>query len=420
MASRANMQLQVSDGFDFADDQSGDPKYIFEPRQAYQTFIHAYGGGLSNLNSVRIFLSKARQCKLQMREKRVQQINPRFGTLVLPLVNCHHPDFRQNRIPGDALTLRRVSGFIALYLLQQIENNPATKAIIEGGIVNPIARAKQLGWDIGYKLYLSFLPGAEFYLLEFEFFPLCIAMYRVKNGKLDEEFLDRIMAQRVDNMDQDGWLSKYADVIDRSEKIVANLKWKDKPAGRISKKGLEFLRSRGIAMKKYEPTVPAIQAPVQQQTLPQPQPSTSQLFYPVPLPQLQTVPSQQQILPQVPVAEVPYNFKAGQPMALPQVPLVTPQAFFPSVQPLAQQQVVPGTNTLPFLPPIGKDLERPEDNLPDVSGSEVSESSDLALLFGDFNNPTVEERMEGYVKAGYTKEQIARAEAHYKNMNQQQ
>nr|WPF72396.1 nucleocapsid [Orthobunyavirus brazoriaense] len=442
------MSLSVTQGFDFADDQPGDPQFVFDPRQAYQVFISTYGQGLQDLSAVRIFLSKARQCKLKMREKRIPQINTRFGALVLPLVNCHHPDFRQNRIPGTALTLRRVSGFIAMYIMFQYEVSPANRAIIERTIVNPIARAKNLDWDIGYKLYLSFLPGAEFYLLELDFFPLCIAMYRVKDGKLDEDFLDRIMAQQVEGMNQDLWTVKYEGLIEKSEKIVNNLQWKDKPAGRITQAGLEFLRKRGIAMRKYGPSAPlsiqgATALPMltgtqnQQQQL-QNQQSATPAAYTFPgmqyfQPQMyQSIPQANMYQPQIQLQQPMINQQQYASLgAKPKVnsQLMTPISFgAPQVAP--RQQGLPflnatGPNLQSVIPPQQKLQTAPlpqltvtqEESDAGASAGSLDDMTEEQLTFGDFS--AGEDRLAYYEKLGYTPEQIKEAEAKYLAEQQQ-
>ncbi|QBH98894.1 N protein [Ness Ziona virus] len=216
--------VKEEDDIDFIFSAGDDGLNPFNPAQAYNKFMsdHSQSMTIQNMNT---FLVKAKQAKEMMRGRNKSEMTFTFGTWTLTLKNNHHPAHRNDRVTQDDLTINRVSGFIA-YTVYRMYQDPKNKDMLHAGIVNPIAESKGVTWSDGPRVYLSFLPGSEMFMLEFGFFPLAVGLARCHKENMDIEYLRKPMRQVLsDGTKPASWLGEKIADIKKAHKVCMSLKF---------------------------------------------------------------------------------------------------------------------------------------------------------------------------------------------------
>nr|AIL54640.1 nucleocapsid protein [Trivittatus virus] len=198
----------------------------FDPDAGYVAFIAAHAGSY-DLSAVRIFFLNAAKAKNALSRRPEGKVSIKFGEWSVEVVNNHFPGNRNNPIGNNDLTIHRISGYLARWVLEEFkgQDDEAQKDIIRSTIVNPIAESNGIHWDSGADAYLSFFPGTEMFLESFDFLPLAIGIYRVKNGMMDVQYLKKALRQRYGTMTADKWMSTKTTVIAKTLKRVESFKW---------------------------------------------------------------------------------------------------------------------------------------------------------------------------------------------------
>nr|ACE07176.1 N protein [Orthobunyavirus bwambaense] len=217
----------------------------FDPDTGYLDFKNNYPGAL-NTNTARTFFLNAAKAKNVLRNKPDKKVNPKFGNWEVEVVNNHFPGNRNNPIGKDDLTLHRISGYLARWILEEYKrDDESEKEIIESTVINPIAESNGIRWSDGAEIYLSFFPGTEMFLEPFKFYPLAIGIYRVKHKMMDAQFLKKALRQRYGKMTAEKWMSTKVKAIGEAVRNVEKLKW---GKGGLSDAARNFLKKFDIAM----------------------------------------------------------------------------------------------------------------------------------------------------------------------------
>ncbi|QLA47046.1 N [Pacora virus] len=235
----------ATSGFEFSYESTRGAN-VFDPRQAYEGFVSAYGDQLT-LQNIRTFFLRAKACKLKMRVSNLPVITAGFGTLQLPLVNCYNNSGNEAGLLQTALTLRRVSGYLALFLLTHYGGSEPKRQALAESIINPIAAKKGIDWRIGVIPYLAIFPGTEMFMEEFEFYPLATAMYRIQKNELTSKFLDRLFKQKIGGVPASTWTQTRRDEINAAMAYLQKQKWEDKVSEVYDENVLSLLKEHGIA-----------------------------------------------------------------------------------------------------------------------------------------------------------------------------
>ncbi|AIN37044.1 nucleoprotein [Nyando virus] len=217
----------------------------FDPDKQYVAFKASAGAGL-NIVSARIFFLNARKAKDQLARRPEPKVGLKFGTWQVEVVNNHFQGNRDNPIGDSDLTMHRLSGYIARYILDQyLAGNSVAQAGIQLQIINPIAESNGIKWSAGAEVYLSFFPGTEMFLEKFNFYPLAIGIYRVKKGMMEAQFLKKSLRQRYGQMTADQWMQTKSDDVMRAVAVLEKLSW-----GRsgLSEAARQFLGRFGIVI----------------------------------------------------------------------------------------------------------------------------------------------------------------------------
>ncbi|AKB96257.1 N [Gumbo Limbo virus] len=230
--------------FEFSVEERGQSTSTFDPKQAYANFIDDHREELT-LENIRVFLLRANEAKQKLRKSSAKVANLKFGTWKVLVVNNHYPANSSNTVADGELTLHRISGFIAKYLLE-LYADPENRPGIEELIVNPIAESRGVSWSSSAKVYLSFLPGTEMFLHEFEMLPLAIYIYRAQKGEIDASLLKKPLRQQYKNDSPDKWMKERKVMIQGAVARISKLAWGS--AG-LSAQAKEFLKEFGISMK---------------------------------------------------------------------------------------------------------------------------------------------------------------------------
>ncbi|AEZ35269.1 nucleocapsid protein [Taiassui virus] len=215
----------------------------FNPDNQYIGFKKVFTVGLT-YDQIRIFFLNGKKAKETLSKRSEETVTLNFGGWRIPIVNTHFPGNRNIDLADDALTLHRVSGYLARYLLEKVLSaQEPEKVIIKTRIINPIAASNGITWDDGYEVYLSFFPGSEMFLEAFKFYPLAIGIYKVQKGMMDVKFLEKTMRQKYAGLDATVWTQqKYTDVIN-ALLVVNGLGWKK---SNVSAAAKDFLSKFGI------------------------------------------------------------------------------------------------------------------------------------------------------------------------------
>nr|AAC55340.1 nucleocapsid protein [Tahyna virus]UEE94595.1 nucleocapsid protein [Orthobunyavirus tahynaense]ADC53402.1 N protein [Tahyna virus]ADC53404.1 N protein [Tahyna virus]ADC53406.1 N protein [Tahyna virus] len=218
----------------------------FDPDAGYVDFCIKHGEAI-NLHSVRIFFLNAAKAKAALARKPERKASPKFGEWQVEVVNNHFPGNRNNPIDNNDLTIHRLSGYLARWVLEQFKENEdaAQRELIKTTVINPIAESNGIRWDNGAEIYLAFFPGTEMFLETFNFYPLTIGIYRVKQGMMDPQYLKKALRQRYGSLTADKWMSQKTTAIAKSLKDVEQLKW---GRGGLSDTARTFLQKFGIRL----------------------------------------------------------------------------------------------------------------------------------------------------------------------------
>nr|ADG01817.1 nucleocapsid protein [La Crosse virus] len=218
----------------------------FDPDAGYMDFCVKNAESL-NLAAVRIFFLNAAKAKAALSRKPERKANPKFGEWQVEVVNNHFPGNRNNPIGNNDLTIHRLSGYLARWVLDQYNENDdeSQRELIRTTIINPIAESNGVRWDSGPEIYLSFFPGTEMFLETFKFYPLTIGIHRVKQGMMDPQYLKKALRQRYGTLTADKWMSQKVAAIAKSLKDVEQLKW---GKGGLSDTAKTFLQKFGIRL----------------------------------------------------------------------------------------------------------------------------------------------------------------------------
>ncbi|AEZ35260.1 nucleocapsid protein [Iaco virus] len=217
----------------------------FNPDVQYINFKKNHTTGL-NYDQIRVFFLNGKKAKETLAKRSEESLQLNFGGWRVVVMNTHFPGNRNMLIPDEAMTLHRLSGYLARYLLERILSGPEhEKVVITSKIVNPIAASNGITWTDGPEVYLSFFPGTEMFLESFKFYPLAIGIYKVQKKMMESKYLEKAMRQKYSGMDATLWTQqKYAEVTNALA-VVSNLGWKK---SNVSAAARDFLAKFGIQL----------------------------------------------------------------------------------------------------------------------------------------------------------------------------
>ncbi|AVX48948.1 N protein [Apeu virus] len=230
--------------FEFSVEERGQNSSTFDPKQAYKSFVDEHREELT-LENIRVFFLRANEAKQKLRKSSAKLANLKFGTWKVTVVNNHYPANTANTVADGELTLHRISGFLAKFVLDlyaDTEHRPE----IEEKIINPIAESKGVTWAQSAKIYLAFFPGTEMFLHEFEMLPLAIYIYRAQKGEIDVSLLKKPLRQQYKNDTPDKWMKEKKVMIQSAVSRISKLPW---GTSGLSSQAKEFLKEFGITMK---------------------------------------------------------------------------------------------------------------------------------------------------------------------------
>nr|ACJ64917.2 nucleocapsid protein [Kairi virus] len=224
-------------------DVAANTSSTFDPEAGYAAFKRRHTTGL-NYDHIRIFFLNGKKAKDTLSKRSETTITLNFGGWKIPVVNTHFLENRNMPVPDDGLTLHRVSGYLARYLLDRVYSaGEPEKLKIKTTIINPIAASHGITWDDGEEVYLSFFPGSEMYLTTFKFYPLAIGIYKVQRKLMDPKYLEKTMRQRYMNLDASQWTQKHFSDVNSALTVVSGLGWKK---ANVSIAARNFLNKFGI------------------------------------------------------------------------------------------------------------------------------------------------------------------------------
>ncbi|CCG93497.1 nucleocapsid protein [Orthobunyavirus simbuense] len=216
----------------------------FSPEAGYVAFIGRYGQQL-NFSVVRVFFLNQKKAKMVLHKTAQPNVDLTFGGVKFTLVNNNFPQYTANPVPDNALTLHRLSGYLARWTAEQVKNNQVKLAEATAAIVMPLAEVKGCTWNDGYTMYLGFAPGAEMFLETFEFFPLVIDMHRVLKDGMDVNFMRKALRQRYGLLTAEQWMTQKIVEVKAAFDAVGQIAWAKSgfsPAARA------FLQQFGITV----------------------------------------------------------------------------------------------------------------------------------------------------------------------------
>ncbi|QLA46876.1 N [Weldona virus] len=197
---------------------------VFDPRAGYENFIHHHGESVALLDNINAFLLNAKRAKDKLSSKSRKEATLKFGSWEVTVVNNHHKANAQNPVEPDDLTIGRISGYIARFLLSA-HKNPKHKEEIERTIINPLAESKGITWKTPL-LYMAMIPGSEMFMDEFKFYPLAIAMARYHKENMSVEYLKKPMRQMLsDGTKSTQWLVSAKDNIKKAFDNIMAQNW---------------------------------------------------------------------------------------------------------------------------------------------------------------------------------------------------
>ncbi|WAD86871.1 nucleocapsid [Botambi virus] len=176
------------------------------------------------VNNVKIFFIRAAKAKAEMAKKNIPKVRIAFGTLIVDLVNNHRPFAAQSVVQDDDLTLHRLSGYLAKWILDAYKGNAAVRETIITLIVNPISAKMGLNWTHGAELYLSTLPGTEMFLDDFKLYPLAFILIRIKRGEIPETMAKKALRQRYEGKLSAVWMTEEVATVKATMAKVEQIK----------------------------------------------------------------------------------------------------------------------------------------------------------------------------------------------------
>nr|QRX38879.1 nucleoprotein [Jamestown Canyon virus] len=218
----------------------------FDPDAGFVAFMADHGESVS-LSAVRIFFLNAAKAKAALARKPERKATPKFGEWQVEIVNNHFPGNRNNPIGNNDLTIHRLSGYLARWVLEHFttSDDESQRELIRSTIINPIAESNGIHWNNGPEIYLSFFPGTEMFLEIFKFYPLTVGIYRVKHGMMDPQYLKKALRQRYGTLTAEKWMAQKTVLIAKSLKDVEQLKW---GRGGLSDAARTFLIKFGVKL----------------------------------------------------------------------------------------------------------------------------------------------------------------------------
>ncbi|QLA47059.1 N [Ketapang virus] len=196
----------------------------FNPPKQYMAFKDRYKEQLLPDN-IRSFFLHAREAKLKMANINKETVRLTFGTLSVELVNNYRPLVAKRVVADHELTLYRLTGYVARFLLEQIAMNPGwadPKVLIK--IINPISAKLGLTWDVGADLYLSTLPGTEMFIGDFNYYPLAFIILRIRRGEIPKEMATKALRQKIGDRMSAQWMVEDVKQIESAVAKVESLK----------------------------------------------------------------------------------------------------------------------------------------------------------------------------------------------------
>ncbi|AQM74141.1 nucleoprotein [Wolkberg virus] len=217
----------------------------FNPEEQYNRFFTS-GNAVQSMATIRTFFLNAKKAKDRMASKPDKKLTLKFGSWAVEVINNHFPGNRDTQIMDTDLTLHRISGYLARYVLETyLGSNTIGKSEITATIVNPIAESHGIRWTAGAEVYLAFFPGTEMFLDRFNFYPLAIGIYRVKKGMMDAQFLKKSLRQRYDGMTADQWMQSKTGEVMQAIRVLETLPWGRSGLGDAAR---QFLTKFGITI----------------------------------------------------------------------------------------------------------------------------------------------------------------------------
>ncbi|AXP32072.1 nucleocapsid protein [Thimiri virus] len=197
----------------------------FDPEKAYVAFEAAHGQALT-VDTARVFFLNQKRAKDRLRQTSQPVVDLTFNKHVFRVVNNHFPQFQSNPVGDADLTLHRLSGYIAVWLAQQVVVGGAVKlAEITSKVIIPLAEVKGCTWNDGAGMYLSFASGTEMFLETFTFYPLAIEIQRVLKDGMDVTYMRKVLRQRYGKMTAEEWMRQKLPEITAAVKAVEQLPW---------------------------------------------------------------------------------------------------------------------------------------------------------------------------------------------------
>nr|AII99849.1 nucleoprotein [Ngari virus] len=226
-------------------DVAANTSSTFDPEVAYANFKRIYTTGLS-YDHIRIFYIKGREIKTSLAKRSEWEVTLNLGGWKITVYNTNFPGNRNNPVPDDGLTLHRLSGFLARYLLEKmLKVSEPEKLIIKSKIINPLAEKNGITWNDGEEVYLSFFPGSEMFLGTFRFYPLAIGIYKVQRKEMEPKYLEKTMRQRYMGLEAATWTVSKLTEVQSALTVVSSLGWKKT---NVSAAARDFLAKFGINM----------------------------------------------------------------------------------------------------------------------------------------------------------------------------
>ncbi|AEZ35257.1 nucleocapsid protein [Anhembi virus] len=217
----------------------------FNPDVQYIAFKRNHTNGLT-YDQIRIFFLNGKKAKETLAKRSEESVQLNFGGWRVLVMNTHFPGNRNMLIPDEAMTLHRLSGYLARYLLEKmLAVQEQERLVITNKIVNPIAASNGITWLDGPEVYLSFFPGSEMFLEAFKFYPLAIGIYKVQKKMMESKYLEKAMRQKFAGMDAALWTQQKYSEVTNALAVVSNLGWKK---SNVSAAARDFLAKFGIQL----------------------------------------------------------------------------------------------------------------------------------------------------------------------------
>nr|CAM98681.1 nucleocapsid protein [Ilesha virus] len=226
-------------------DVTANTSSTFDPEVAYANFKRIHTNGL-NYDHIRIFYIKGREIKTSLAKRSEWEVTLNLGGWKISVYNTKFPGNRNNPVPDDGLTLHRLSGFLARYLLEKmLKVSEPEKLIIKSKIINPLAEKNGITWYDGEEVYLSFFPGSEMCLGTQDFYPMAIEFYQVQRKEMEPKFLEKTLKQRSLGLEPSTWTISQLVKLQSALTVVSGLGWKKTNVGAAAR---NFLAKFGINM----------------------------------------------------------------------------------------------------------------------------------------------------------------------------